>query len=108
MDKDDDEIIRKRFFNAVDRCISDKKIRGRQTFTAAFGINKRNFYTAKDEEYSGRFKTTWIAYLYRKCGVSLKYLMTGDGEFYEAEEKAKMRTEIGKSLQEDINNIINS
>ena len=107
MDKEDDEIIQRRFFDAVDRCISDKKIRGRQTFTTKFGINKRNFYSAKDSLVGNRFKPSWMAYLNECCGVSTSYLLTGKGEFYEEDERAKMRVEIGKSLQEDFSKIIN-
>lgn len=75
------QIIVKRFFDAIQELKSRKAIRGIQTFTTRYGINKRNFYTCKDQPERDIFQVAWLGYLVTDYGVSPRWLLTGEGDF---------------------------
>ena len=74
--------INKRFFFALDRLIQDRQIRGVQTFTKEFGINRWNLLTVKKEPESRFVKTEWLSYLVLHYGISAEWLLTGIGSVY--------------------------
>lgn len=81
-----------RFFTAIRRLIDDNVIRGVQTFTRRYGINRRNFITLEHEPYRHIFQVCWLAYLVNDYKVSPDWLITGNGSFYQPEwssEKVK-------------------
>lgn len=78
---DSQEIVR-RFFDALYRLKADRKIRGKQTFTRAYGINRWNLNTLEKEPDRDMFQAAWLAYLVRDFGVSPLWLLTGQGDFY--------------------------
>lgn len=81
-----------RFFTAIRRLIDDNVIRGVQTFTRRYGINRRNFLTLEHEPYRHIFQVCWLAYLVNDYKVSPDWLITGNGSFYQPEwssEKVK-------------------
>lgn len=85
----DDEVsgaISRRFFGAIDRLIADRKLRGKQTFCVRYKINKRNFYYAIDNPTSKILRLSWLAFLVNDYGLSARYLLTGEGEFYARKE----------------------
>lgn len=71
-----------RFFEALytlrDRCL----IRGKQTFTDRYGINRWNLNTLQKNPASDIFQPAWLAYLVRDYGVSPMWLLTGEGGFF--------------------------
>lgn len=78
----DSQIIVKRFFEALYRLKSDKKIRGKQTFTNEYGINRWNMNTLEKEPDRDIFQPAWLMYLVRDYNVSPMWLLTGVGDFY--------------------------
>lgn len=71
-----------RFYEALDMLIATNILRGIQTFTTAYEINKRNFYTARKEPDRDIFQMAWLSYLIRDFGVSAQWLMTGVGGMF--------------------------
>lgn len=74
------QIIVRRFFEAVHELKSRKVIRGVQTFTTRYGINKRNFYTCQKEPERDIFQVAWLGYLVNDYKVSAVWLLTGEGD----------------------------
>lgn len=83
MQTPDSQKIVKRFFEALYRLKTDRKIRGKQTFTNRYGINRWNMLTLEKEPERDIFQTAWLGYLVRDYGVSPMWLLTGKGDFYE-------------------------
>lgn len=73
------QIIVRRFFEAVHELKSRKVIRGVQTFTTRYGINKRNFYTCEAQPERDMFQVAWLGYLVSDFKVSAQWLLTGEG-----------------------------
>lgn len=73
------QIIVRRFFEAVHELKSRKVIRGIQTFTTRYGINKRNFYTCEAQPERDMFQVAWLGYLVSDYNVSAAWLLTGEG-----------------------------
>ena len=72
------EVVR-RFTTAINFLISEKKLRGRQTFCKRYGIDKRNFYLVERAPESNYLKVFWLTYLVRDYHVSARWLLTGKG-----------------------------
>lgn len=72
------EII-KRFYEVIEYLKTSKQIRGIQTFTNRYEINKRNFYTVRKNPESDMFQLIWISHLINDYGISAEWLMTGRG-----------------------------
>lgn len=83
MQTPDSQEIVKRFFEAIYRLKADRKIRGKQTFTNRYGINRWNMLTLEKEPERDIFQAAWLFYLVRDYGVSPLWLLTGKGDFYE-------------------------
>lgn len=83
MQTSDSQEIVKRFFEALYRLKTDRKIRGKQTFTNRYGINRWNMLTLEKEPERDIFQAAWLGYLVRDYGVSPMWLLTGKGDFYE-------------------------
>lgn len=95
-EKDNVDIV-VRFFEALERLITDGCIRGVKTFTDRYGINRWNLISLRDtaEESHGRFRSSWLQYLVRDFHVSPYWLLLGEGDFY----SAGFNAEIVKKLQ---------
>ncbi|MBP3768440.1 MAG: hypothetical protein J6I31_09225 [Prevotella sp.] len=76
------QIIVRRFFEAVRELKSRKVIRGIQTFTTRYGINKRNFYTCEAQPERDIFQVAWLGYLVNDYKVSATWLLTGEGDHF--------------------------
>jgi hypothetical protein len=85
-----------RFFAALYQLKNDGAIRGVQTFTRRYGINRRNLYTLERniEERYGIFDIGWLAHLVHDYGVSADWLLTGTGAIYgeKAQKQRKRET----------------
>lgn len=82
MQTDDSQKIIQRFFEALYRLKDEGVIRGKQTFTNEFGINRWNLNTLEKDPSRDIFQPAWLAYLVKKYRVSPRWLLTGEGDFY--------------------------
>lgn len=72
--------ITKRFFEALEILKVQKKVRGIQTFTTIYGINRRNLWKIEKENRAGLFDVAWLSYLVKDYGISAEWLLTGVGD----------------------------
>lgn len=72
-----------RFFSTLDRLIEDGLIRGFQTFTRRYEINRWNMMTLKANPASDIFQVCWLEHLVKDYHVNSHYLLTGEGSFYQ-------------------------
>jgi len=77
------EVI-KRFYEAIDMLIASKNIRGVQTFTTHYKINRWNFNTVRQKPESDMFQLVWISHLVSDFGISAEWIMTGKGGMFSA------------------------
>lgn len=80
MQSSDSQEVVNRFFKALDMLKVTKKIRGKQTFANAYGINRRNLWFIEKNPQSDGFQAAWLTYMVRDFNVSAKWLLTGKGE----------------------------
>lgn len=84
MQTEQSQVIIKRFFEALQILIENKVIRGKQTFTTRYGINRRNMYTLEKEPERDIFQVAWLENLVKDYKVSAEWLLTGNGSFFSA------------------------
>ncbi len=87
MQSPESQAIVKRFFAALYRLKDDKKIRGKQTFTREYDINRWNLNTLEKEPERDIFQVAWLSLLVRDYGVSAMWLLTGFGDFYQKKKR---------------------
>ncbi len=81
--------ITNRFFEAIDMLVLRGQIRGLQTFTRKYGINRRNLRLVKSQPERSVIKPEWIMYLARDYGVSLNWLILGEGDAFDMYVRGK-------------------
>lgn len=97
------EIVR-RFFEAVHRLKADKVIRGKQTFTERYGINRWNFNTLEKDLSRDIFQVAWLGFLVADYKVSPSWLLVGEGAFYQPDWDAeKVRKQQKNCNGENVN-----
>lgn len=74
--------VTNRFFDAIDMLKAQKRIRGLQTFTRQYDINRWNMNTVKYNPDRSVLKPEWIVYLVRDYGVSAEWIMLGKGNIF--------------------------
>ena len=74
--------ITNRFFEAIDMLKAQKVIRGLQTFTTKYDINRWNMNTVKWNPERSMLKPEWMAYIVRDFGISADWLITGRGGMF--------------------------
>jgi hypothetical protein len=80
MQTEDSQKIVKRFFEALQYLKAEKIIRGKQTFTTRFKINRWNLNSLEKDPSRDIFQPAWLTYLVNEYGVSATWLLTGRGE----------------------------
>lgn len=71
--------VTNRFFEAIDMLKAQKKIRGLQTFTRQYDINRWNLNTVKLNPNKSVLKPEWIVYLVRDFNISSEWILLGKG-----------------------------
>ncbi len=74
--------ITKRFFKVIDLLISSNIIRGLQTFTSKYNINRWNLITVRDNPTTRVIKPEWIYYLCKEYNINPDYIITGKGQIF--------------------------
>lgn len=75
-----------RFYKAIDTLVATKVIRGKQTFTNMYNIDRRRFVAVSRNPESDAFQLVWITYIVKDFGVSAQWVMTGNGEMFVADK----------------------
>lgn len=81
MQTEHSQVIVRRFFEALQTLKANKVIRGKQTFTNRYGINRWNMNTLEKEPERDIFQVAWLEYLVKDYKVSPLWLLTGKGSF---------------------------
>ena len=89
MQTEDSQKIVRRFFEALYRLKDDGQIRGKKTFTREFDINRWNLNKLEKNLASDIFQPAWLTYIVKEYKVSARWLLTGEGDFYETRTGAK-------------------
>lgn len=74
----------KRFFKVIYMLIDQGYLRGKQTFTREYNINRWNFNSLEKDKERGIFQVAWLTYLVKDYGVSAEWLLTGRGKVFKA------------------------
>lgn len=75
--------ITKRFFEALYELKNRRIIRGKQTFTDRYGINRWNLNALeKGQGTQNSVQLDWLTYIVRDYGISGRWLLTGEGEMF--------------------------
>lgn len=82
MQTEDSQKVIRRFFEALYHLKSLRIIRGKQTFTSRFNINRWNMNSLEKNLSSDIFQAAWLTYLVEEYGVSAEWLLTGKGEIF--------------------------
>ncbi len=76
-----------RFFAALERLKSEHIIRGLQTFTRRYGLNRWNVQTLAKQPERGIFQVVWLTHLVNDYNVSALWLLTGKGQFWQSDNE---------------------
>ncbi len=79
-----------RFYKAIDTLVATKVIRGKQTFTNKYDIDRRRFVAVSRKPESDAFQLIWITYIVKDFGVSAQWVMTGNGEMFVSDKFTKV------------------
>lgn len=74
--------VTNRFFEAIDMLKAQKKIRGLQTFTRLYNINKWNLITVRQNPSRSVLKPELIVFLVRDFGISPEWIILGKGGMF--------------------------
>lgn len=89
MQTPDSQKIISRFFQALYYLKSQREIRGKQTFTTKFKINRWNMNTLEKDMTRDIFQPAWLTYLVEEYNISAEWLLTGRGDIMDRSKKTK-------------------
>lgn len=89
MQSAESQAVVRRFFAALRALIAARRLRGVQTFTRRYGINRWNFLTVERQPERDMFQLAWMTALVRDYGVSPRWLIAGEGEMFDVPPTTK-------------------
>ena len=89
MQTPDSQKIISRFFQALYYLKAQHIIRGKQTFTSKFEINRWNMNTLEKDMSRDIFQPAWLTYLVEEYNISAEWLLTGRGDIMPRQQKTK-------------------
>lgn len=89
MQTPDSQKIVSRFFQALYYLKAQHIIRGKQTFTTKFEINRWNMNTLEKDMTRDIFQPAWLTYLVEEYNISAEWLLTGRGDMMSKRHKIK-------------------
>lgn len=87
MQTTESQVVIRRFFEALYALKARKDIRGKQTFTNQYNINRWNLNSLEKDMSRDIFQAAWLTYLVRDYGVSAQWLITGRGDMFPTQKK---------------------
>lgn len=87
MQTTESQAIIRRFFEALYALKARKEIRGKQTFTNQYNINRWNLNSLEKDISRDIFQVAWLSYLVRDYGVSAQWLLTGFGDMFQKQKQ---------------------
>lgn len=87
MQTTESQAVIRRFFEALYALKARREIRGKQTFTKRYDINRWNLNSLEKDLSRNIFQVAWLTYLVRDYGVSAQWLLTGMGDMFYAPKK---------------------
>lgn len=87
MQTTESQAVIRRFFEALYALKARKDIRGKQTFTNQYNINRWNLNSLEKDMSRDIFQAAWLTYLVRDYGVSAQWLLTGRGDMFPTQKK---------------------
>lgn len=82
-----------RFYIAIRELINRKELRGIQTFTRLYGIDRRRFNRVEANPQMKSFDTGWLNYVVKDFNVNSEWLILGKGSMFKEEIKSAKKTE---------------
>lgn len=79
MQTNDSQKVIIRFFKAIYYLKNKRIIRGKNTFTENFGINRWNMNSLEKDMSRDIFQVAWLTYIVTEYNVSAEWLLTGKG-----------------------------
>ncbi len=78
----DGQAITERFFQSIELLTQLRKIRGLNTYTTRYNINRWNLITVRNNPQKSILKPEWLVPLVEDFNVSAEWLLTGRGNIY--------------------------
>ena len=81
--KQDTLDIQKRYFDVVQELLDEKKLPGGLSgFCETYGIDRRHFYTQRNDNGKGYFEVAWLVPLVKYFRLNATWLLLGTGKKY--------------------------
>lgn len=74
--------VMERYFTAIEACIKAKRLKNLKAYCADTGIETNHFYIQRKDRTRGYFEVGWITPLIQHCGISARWMLTGDGVMF--------------------------
>lgn len=98
----EERTIIERFFEAVETLKTDKVIRGFQTFTRRYNLNRRNLQQLRNnpDGHRAMMQCSWLAHLVNDYKVNPMWLLSSSTAFYQDGWNAELVRKIyGKNVE---------